>query len=136
MSDKLALSDAIREAPNVRFFLVLYEWTARKNRIQASDFRVATADRLCRKVGICREFGGPRGGTEHNFRISIHNSWDEKSRNLWNWSTIYETALLPLPRFSGAKTDLAGNSGFRDPCHLAAIWFPKLRLNLAASPGK
>ena len=38
-------------------------------------------------------------GTEHNFRISIHNSWDEKSRNLWNWSTIYETAPRPFPSF-------------------------------------
>ncbi len=38
-------------------------------------------------------------GTEHNFRISIHNSWDEKSRNLWNWSTIYETAPQPFPSF-------------------------------------
>jgi len=42
-----------------------------------------------------------RGRNEHNFGIPIHNSWDEKRRNLWDPSIIHGTALQPAPFLTG-----------------------------------
>jgi len=46
-------------------------------------------------------FKAPSGRTVHNFGIPIHNSWDEKIRNLWDSSTIYGTARQTDPILVG-----------------------------------